>query len=201
MIVIATLLSKVQTVRNLVRPFSKKHRFRTPFDSEPVKGTQTLVKFGREYFHLVFSSLWEDQVCDIRPLVTCWIFVLLGNILTAKGKYPLRYCQDLMIPVQMQLSWKVKTFSDFFVRFLETTLNFEHFEKKWWSSYLLYFRNYRLEKTWLDHSLKNTVSEDPLIVNIWKGPKLFKILIRALSLYFSSPWENLVWNIPPLVTC
>ena len=57
MIVIATLFWKVQTVKNLVRPLSKKHRFRTPFDTQHVKGPQTLVKFAREYFHLVFSSL------------------------------------------------------------------------------------------------------------------------------------------------
>ena len=44
MIVIATLFRKLQTVKDLVRPLSKKHRFRTPFDSQHVKGSQTLVK-------------------------------------------------------------------------------------------------------------------------------------------------------------
>ena len=44
MIVIATLLRKLQAVNELVRPLSKKHRFRTPFDSQHVKGSQTLVK-------------------------------------------------------------------------------------------------------------------------------------------------------------
>ena len=44
MIVIATLLRKLQAVKDLVRPLSKKHRFRTPFDSQHVKRCQTLVK-------------------------------------------------------------------------------------------------------------------------------------------------------------
>ena len=44
MIVIPTLLKKLQTVKNLVRPPSKKHRLRTTFDGEFVKGSQTLVK-------------------------------------------------------------------------------------------------------------------------------------------------------------
>ena len=57
MIVIPTLFRKLETVKDIVRPLSKKHRFRTPFDSQHVKGPQTLVKFAREYFHLVFSSL------------------------------------------------------------------------------------------------------------------------------------------------
>ena len=44
MIFIATLFRKLQTVKDLVRPLSKKHGFRKPFDSQPVKGYQTLVK-------------------------------------------------------------------------------------------------------------------------------------------------------------
>ena len=31
----------------------------------------------------------------------------------------------------MQLSEKPKIFSDYFIKVLESTLNFEHFEKKW----------------------------------------------------------------------
>ena len=42
--VIATLFRKLQTVKELVTPISEKHRFRTPFDREHVKGSQTLVK-------------------------------------------------------------------------------------------------------------------------------------------------------------
>ena len=43
MIVIATLLRYLQAVKDLVKPLSKKHRFRTPFDTRHVKGSQTLV--------------------------------------------------------------------------------------------------------------------------------------------------------------
>ena len=37
---------KLQTVKDLVRPLSKKHRFRTPVESEHVKGSQTLGKYS-----------------------------------------------------------------------------------------------------------------------------------------------------------
>ena len=57
MIVAATLLRKLQGVKDFVRPLSKKHRFRTPFDSQSVKGSQTLVKSVWEHFHHVFPSL------------------------------------------------------------------------------------------------------------------------------------------------
>ena len=35
-----------------------------------------------------------------------------------------------MQPIPMQLSQKQETFSQFFCRFLESSLNFEHFQKK-----------------------------------------------------------------------
>ena len=43
-IFIATLFRKLEAVKDLFRPLSKKHCFRTPFDSQHVKGSQTLAK-------------------------------------------------------------------------------------------------------------------------------------------------------------
>ena len=51
MIVIATLFRKLQTVKKLVRPLFKKHRFRNSFDNQHIKESQTLVKFASEHFH------------------------------------------------------------------------------------------------------------------------------------------------------
>ena len=35
----------------------------------------------------------------------------------------------------------------------------------------MYFQNYRLSKSWLDHCLKSTVLEDPSTVNMLKVSK------------------------------
>ena len=35
----------------------------------------------------------------------------------------------------------------------------------------MYFRNYRLSRNWLDHSLKSVVSKHPSTVNMLRGPK------------------------------
>ena len=43
-IVIALLLPKLQTVKGLVRPLSKKRSLRTLFESQHLKGSQTLMK-------------------------------------------------------------------------------------------------------------------------------------------------------------
>ena len=45
MIVIANVFSKLQTVKNLFRPLSKKLRLRTRFDSQHVKASQILAKY------------------------------------------------------------------------------------------------------------------------------------------------------------
>ena len=66
----------------------------------------------------------------MSPLVLFKILRVFVNTLIADGKYPVQDCENLQLPIQMQLSEKRKTFSEFFVPFLDTTSNFEHFERK-----------------------------------------------------------------------
>ena len=55
---------------------------------------------------------------------------MFRNTLTANDKYTFLDCVNFSSPIQVQLSLKPTIFSDFFVRFFESTSNFEHFEKK-----------------------------------------------------------------------
>ena len=66
----------------------------------------------------------------MSPLVLGEILGVFVNTLTADGKYPVQGCENLQLPIQMQLSDKQNNFSQFFVPFLESTSNFKHFEKK-----------------------------------------------------------------------
>ena len=52
------------------------------------------------------------------------------NTFTAHDKYPVPKSENLPLPIQMKLSAKQKTFSQFFVSFLESTSNFKRFERK-----------------------------------------------------------------------
>ena len=52
------------------------------------------------------------------------------NMLTATYEYSHSNRENLPLPIQMQLSGKPKTFSQIFIAFLESKLNFKHFEKK-----------------------------------------------------------------------
>ena len=58
------------------------------------------------------------------------------NTLTAEYMYSRRNMQTFTQQVQTQLSLKQKTFSRFFIAFLKSTWNGEHFEKKEESSSL-----------------------------------------------------------------
>ena len=55
---------------------------------------------------------------------------MFPNTLSADAKYSLLNREYLTQPIQMQLSRKQKTFSRFFSAFLESSLNFEHSQKK-----------------------------------------------------------------------
>ena len=63
-------------------------------------------------------------------LVLCKILRLFVNTLTPDGKYSLLIRDKLTKPLQILLSEKEKTFSEFFSIFLKSTLNFEQFQTK-----------------------------------------------------------------------
>ena len=66
----------------------------------------------------------------MSPLMLGKILGVFVNTMTADGKYPIQDCENLQLPIEMQLSKKRKTLSQFFVPFLESTSKFKHFERK-----------------------------------------------------------------------
>ena len=66
-----------------------------------------------------------------KPLVlTSKILLNLFNTLAVDEKYSFLNRDNLTIPIQMQLSQKQKTFSQFLAIFLKSKLNLEYFRKK-----------------------------------------------------------------------
>ena len=63
-------------------------------------------------------------------LVLCKILRPFIQTLTDDEKYSLLYRDNLTQPIEILLSQKQKTFSQFFSAFLKSTLNFAHFRKK-----------------------------------------------------------------------
>ena len=130
MSLIADIFPKLRTQKNLVRSMPKKSRFKGSFKKQHGKCAQTLFKFAWQNLYHIYWSLWRQLTFKKFLLVICKISRLFPNTLSADGKYSLLNRDKLTQPIQMQLSRKQKTFSQFFCAFLKSNLNFEHFQKK-----------------------------------------------------------------------
>ena len=115
--------------------------------------------------------------------LTCQILWLLVNTLAADDKYPVLNRDNLTIPIQMQLSEKEKTFSEFFSAFLKSTLNFKYFEKKVFLIDFL-FSKFPTVKTWSYKCLNSLVSEDPSRSNMVNVPRHFWNLHQSTFIIF-----------------
>ena len=103
-IVMADAFPKLQNVKDFVRPLSKKRRLKTSFDSQHVKGPQTLVKAAWEHLYHISPSLWGEMIWKISPSLKCEILGVFVNTLTADDKYGLHDCENFPFAIEMQLS-------------------------------------------------------------------------------------------------
>ena len=91
-------ISEITECQNVVRPLSKKRRFRTSFDSQLVKGFQTFVKWAWEHFCHIFLLLWSEITWKISPLLDFEILGVFVNTLTAEENCPFGDYGDLQFP-------------------------------------------------------------------------------------------------------
>ena len=108
----------------------KKSCFRRPFDKEGDKRAQALIKSASQNLYHIHWSLPSLYSCKRSLLLTCQILGLLLNTLLADRLYLVLHRNNLTVEIQMELSQKQKTFSEFFSPFLKSVWRFEHFFKK-----------------------------------------------------------------------
>ena len=77
-----------------------------------------------------FSSFSWKSTPKLSRLVLGEILGVYVHTFTVDGKYPVQDCENLQLPIQMQLFEKRKNFSLFFVPFPESTSNLKYFAKK-----------------------------------------------------------------------
>ena len=58
--ILITLFSEFKTIKDVVRQVSKKRRFRAPFNSQLIKGSQTRVKSAWQHFYDVGNASLSD---------------------------------------------------------------------------------------------------------------------------------------------
>ena len=130
MTLIAEVFRKLRSPKKKVTWMSTKSRLKASFGNQQGKHAQILFKFAWQHLYQIYWLLWRQFICKKSLLVIWKISRLFRNSLSADGKYSLVNRDNLTQPIQMQLSRKQKTFSEFFSAFLKSSLNFEHFQKK-----------------------------------------------------------------------
>ena len=130
MTLLADVFPKRRSPKNMTSSLLKKSRFRRSVEKQHGKCTQILFKFEGQLLYHIYCSLQRQLSYKISLLQICKISRLFPNTLTADGKYSLLYRDNLTQRIQIQLSQKQKTLSEFFSSLLKSSLNFEHFQKK-----------------------------------------------------------------------
>ena len=130
MTLIAEVFPKLLTPENMVPSMSKKSCYKGSFGKQHSKHLQTLLKFDWQHLYHIYWSLFRQLSYKNSLLVICNISRLFINTLSADGRYSLFNRDNLTQPIQMILSRKQKTFSEFFPVFFKSSSNFEDFLKK-----------------------------------------------------------------------
>ena len=130
MTLIAYLFLMLRTAKIVVRYMCKKSRFSLPFQKECGKRVSTLFKSEQERLWNIYCSRLR-HISRKKSLLVIWkILRLFVNTTSAVDKCSLPNTENLMEPIHMQLSQKLKTFSRFFKVFSKSRLSFESFQKK-----------------------------------------------------------------------
>ena len=129
MTLIAYLFLKLRPAKNVVRDMFKKFRFSLLFQKEPGKLVSTVFKFERQHLYHIYWTTGKQLSCKKSLLVIWESLRLFLNTMSAVEKCSLPHRDNLMQPIHVQLSQKLKTFSRIFSVFSKSRLNFEYFQK------------------------------------------------------------------------
>ena len=103
-IVIPNVYLKLATAQGFVTPRTIQRHLNTSFDSQHVKQFLTPEKSSWDDFYHIFLSLWREIIWNISPWFKLEIIGLFVNTWTDDYKYPVPDCENLLLPIQIQLS-------------------------------------------------------------------------------------------------
>ena len=110
---IAYLFVKLRPAKMVVRYMCKKSHFRLHFQKEHGKLVSTLFKFERQHLHHIYWLTGRKLSCKKSLLGTWESLRLFVNTMSDVAKCSLPNRDNLMQPIHMQLSQKLKTFCVF----------------------------------------------------------------------------------------
>ena len=130
MTLIPYLFLRLRPIRNVVRYMCKKSRFRLPFQKEHGKRVSTLFKFEGQHLYDIYSLSGSQFSCKKSLLVRCKSLRLSVKTMSAVDKCCLTIRDNLVEPIHMQLSQKLKTFFSFILHFRNLGEILDIFRKK-----------------------------------------------------------------------
>ena len=130
MTLIDGVFAKLGSPKNVVISISIKSGLKGSFPKQYGKRAQRLLKFPCQHLYHIYISLWMQLTSKKFMLVICKISRLFPKTLSPDGKYSLLNRDNLTQPIQMQLSRKQKSFSDFFSAFLKSNWHFGCLKEK-----------------------------------------------------------------------
>ena len=131
MTLIASLFLRLRRAKNAVRYMCKRSCFRVPFQKEHVKLLSTLFKFERQHLYHIYWSTGKQLSCKKSLLVIWESLRLFLNTRSVVGKCSFPNRDNLMQPIHMQLSRKLKTFCSFILHFQNLGYILDIFRKRW----------------------------------------------------------------------
>ena len=100
------------------------------FGSQHGNGSQTLLRSAGNHFYTNIPLIWGRTSRKRLVLVRSEVLGQFANTSTVHYKYSRYYLENLTHQIQMQISPKPKTFSEFCIASMKSRLNSEYFEKK-----------------------------------------------------------------------
>ena len=103
--------------------------FMQRFGRQHVSGSQTLLRSARNQFQTNLHLIWERKSRKSFVLVRSKFLGQFVHTLTADYQYSRQNRENFWQQVPMQMSGKLKTFSEFFIAFLKSTLYLKYFQR------------------------------------------------------------------------
>ena len=171
MTLIAYLFLRLRPGKIVVRYMFKKSRFRLPFQKEHGKLVWTLFKSEREHLCHIYCSTGRQFSCKKSLLVICKSLRLFVNTMTAVDKCSLPNRDNLMEPIHMQFSQKLKTFFSYILHFPNLGQILDIFRQKMTLIAYLFLR-LRPAKNVVRYMCKSPSSDYPSKMNMVNGSQL-----------------------------
>ena len=163
-----------------------------PFQKEHGKRVSTLFKSERQCLQHIYCSTERQFSGQKSLLVRGKSLRLFVNTTSAVDKCSLHNRDNLMQPIHMQLSQKLRTFSQFFNVFSKSRLNLNISEKRMTLMAYLFLR-LRLAKNVVRYMCKSPTIDYPAKRNMVNGSQLcFNLSDSTCSIFIAQRERNLV---------